>query len=158
MAVGVTAAILQRIFMPAMDPRLQFLVMLSIGVTGCAIGTYITKPTSQKELENFYRTTRPFGLWGPLQHILSDEMRTRMKREHRNDVVALPFALTWQITLFLLPMQLMVRSFKAAGITSIIFVVALAGLYLIWYRNLPSEEDEAAHRQDNELKVHTANL
>ena len=138
-AAGITGAILQRIFFPDMDSRLQFVIMVLIGMAGSIIGTFITGPTDRKVLENFYRTTRPFGFWKPLIGILDPEVRVTMLKEHRNDMLALPFTLAWQIALFMLPMQLIVRSYRAAVVTSVIFIVGLIGMYVFWYRNLPEE-------------------
>ncbi len=138
-AAGITGAILQRIFFPDMDSRLQFVIMVLIGMAGSIIGTFITGPTDRKVLENFYRTTRPFGFWKPLIGILDPEVRVAMLKEHRNDMLALPFTLAWQIALFMLPMQLIVRSYRAAAVTSVIFIVGLIGMYVFWYRNLPEE-------------------
>ncbi len=138
-AAGITGAILQRIFFPDMDSRLQFVIMVLIGMAGSIIGTFITGPTDRKVLENFYRTTRPFGFWKPLIGILDPEVRVAMLKEHRNDMLALPFTLAWQIALFMLPMQLIVRSYRAAVVTSVIFIVGLIGMYVFWYRNLPEE-------------------
>ena len=138
-AAGITGAILQRIFFPDMDSRLQFVIMVLIGMAGSIIGTFITGPTDRKVLENFYRTTRPFGFWKPLIGILAPEVRVAMLKEHRNDMLALPFTLAWQIALFMLPMQLIVRSYRAAVVTSVIFIVGLIGMYVFWYRNLPEE-------------------
>ena len=108
-------------------------------MAGSIIGTFITGPTDRKVLENFYRTTRPFGFWKPLIGILDPEVRVAMLKEHRNDMLALPFTLAWQIALFMLPMQLIVRSYRAAVVTSVIFIVGLIGMYVFWYRNLPEE-------------------
>jgi SSS family solute:Na+ symporter len=66
-----------------------------------------------------------------------------MTREHRHDLIALPFTLGWQITLFLLPMQLVVRNFQAFGCTLVIFLVCLGGMYVFWYRHLPRAEATA---------------
>jgi hypothetical protein len=65
-----------------------------------------------------------------------------MTLEHRRDVWALPFALGWQITLFLLPMQLLIKSYRSFGITLAIFGVSLGGLYLIWLRHIGEEADK----------------
>ena len=134
---GVSGAIIQRILFPDLDPRMQFVSLFLIGLTGAIIGTYLTGPTDSKVLEHFYKTTRPFGLWGPFKKVLSPEVRKAMEREHRNDIMALPFGMVWLITLFFLPMQLMVRDFQAFGITSAIFVISLIGLYKFWYTKLP---------------------
>lgn len=138
-AVGLSAALIQRFLFPNLDERWQFVILGSIGLVGTIIGTYLTRPTDPKVVENFYRTTRPFGFWGPLKKILPDDVRTAMQREHHNDILALPFTMLWIVTLFLLPMQLAVRNFKAFWLTFALFVVALVGMYFFWYRNLPTE-------------------
>jgi Na+/proline symporter len=147
--VGLVGAVVMRILTPylvenwqccqiLLDPRWQFVIMLGVGLVGALSGTYLTQPTEPKVLEHFYRTTRPFGFWGHLKNTVSPEVRAEMVREHRNDLLALPFTLGWQITLFLLPMQLIVHTFKAFWITFVIFVICLTGMYFFWYRNLDS--------------------
>ncbi|MDD5133782.1 MAG: sodium:solute symporter [Phycisphaerae bacterium] len=140
-ASGMIGAIVQRIFWPGLDERFQFIAMMLMGLIGSIIGTYLSGPADEKVLANFYNKTRPFGLWGRLFKTLSPEDQKNLKKEHRNDIMALPFALGWQITLFLLPMQLMVHSFRAFAVTFVIFLISLAGLYFIWYRNLPEKNN-----------------
>ena len=142
MGIGLCGCILQRALAPDLDPRLQFAVMIGVGLAGSLIGTYLTKPTDRRVLENFYRTTRPFGLWGPLKGILTDEARGRMQREHANDLLALPFVLCWQATLFLLPMQLIIGTYRAFAVTLVVFALSLGGMYWFWYRNLPAANAE----------------
>ena len=152
--VGLTGAILMRIaqiyggdISPAMtqvlnNPAAQFFITMAIGLAGTIVGTYVTRPTPQETIERFYRNTRPFGVWGPLTHLLSPETRELTKREHRRDVMALPFAVGWQITLFLLPMQLLLKSYHALAVTAGIFAVSLAGLYWVWLRHLGDDEEQ----------------
>ncbi|RKY07761.1 MAG: sodium:solute symporter [Planctomycetota bacterium] len=135
-AVGLCGAVFQRIMFPGMDERLQFVVMVTIGLVAAIVGTYLTKPTDPEVLEEFYKTTRPFGFWGHLKRTMPADVRAAMTKEHRNDLIALPFALSWQITLFLLPMQLIVRNWQAFWVTFAVFAVSLLGLYIFWYRNL----------------------
>lgn len=118
------------------NPGSQFFITMGIGLVGTIAGTYLTRPTDRKVLEHFYRTTRPFGFWGPLTGTLPQDVRRGMKSEHSRDVLALPFAITWQVTLFMMPMQLLIKSYTALGYTFCIFTVALAGLYIIWLRNI----------------------
>ncbi len=134
---GMFGALFQRLFFPAMLEWQQFVIIGMVGLVGSIIGTYCSPPTPKAILENFYKTTRPFGLWGPLEKTLSSEMRTSMKREHINDLIALPFAMGWMISLFMMPMELMVRNFSAFGATLVVFLICLAGLYKFWYKNLP---------------------
>jgi len=149
MLSGMIAAVIQRFVYPDLDERLQFTFMLLIGLMGSIIGTYLSSPTDRKTLTHFYRTTRPFGLWKPLESTLPDDVYKRMKKEHFYDLVSLPFAVMWQITLFLLPMQLIIKSYHAFFITGIIFLISSVGLYLFWYTKLP----EANFEEDYEKTI-----
>ena len=123
-------------------PTLMAKRMVTVGLSGSILGTYLGKPTPKDVLNRFYRETRPFGFWRPLHKSLSIHERLAMVREHRYDIAALPFALGWQITLFLLPMQLMVRNYYAFWITLAPFTICLISLYFLWYRNLPKKNEE----------------
>ena len=141
--VGLVAALGQRALFPDLDERLQFTCLVAIGLVGSIVGTYLSRPTDPHVLEHFYRTTKPFGLWGPMKRKVAPALRRAMSREHRHDLIALPFTLGWQITLFLLPMQLVVRNFPAFWCTLILFIVCLGGMYLFWYRHLPPAQQPA---------------
>ncbi|MFA5292169.1 MAG: sodium:solute symporter [Phycisphaerae bacterium] len=138
---GAISAVVQRFFWPDLPEQWQF-VSLTLFTAVCSIvGTYLTKPTDRVVLENFYKTTRPFGFWKPLLHILPEDIRIKMQREHRNDLLAVPFVMTALVTLFLIPMQLIIRQYNAFYITLGLFVFSMIFVYIFWYKNLPSEED-----------------
>ncbi len=136
---GGFAAILQRQFYPDLGGQPLFLLMFGIGLTSSIIGTYLTKPTDDKVLENFYRKTRPFGFWGKCRERLTESEWASMKREHINDWIALPFTLMWQISLFMAPMLFIVQAMGAFWVTLAVCVVGLAGMIVFWYRKLPAE-------------------
>jgi len=148
--VGIIAAVLQRIFLQGIPEWQQFALTVTVGLVGSMLGTYLTAPTDKDTLDNFYRKTRPFGCWKPLKGLLAPEMYTAMVKEHKNDLIALPFAIVWQISLFLLPMQLMIKAFTDFGVTLVLFLIACAGMYKFWYLNLDSPTEiieEAAVEQ-----------
>lgn len=119
----------------------QFLIV--IGTTGLAavVGTYLVPPTDRKTLEYFYKTTRPFGWWKPLENSLPAEVQVKVRREHRNDMKAIPFVMITQVTLYMLPMQLVIRAWDDFAVTLPIFLVGLAGTYRFWYRHLPPKRE-----------------
>ena len=141
--IGLVAALLQRFFLPGMAEWQQLVYTIVFGTAGCVVGTYLTPPTDRQVLENFYRTTKPFGLWKPLATILSIDETRMMKAEHRYDLISLPIALCWQFTLLMLPMQLVIKEYHAAMITASVLALSLVGLYTFWYRKLPPKQ--AAH-------------
>lgn len=135
--IGLAAALLQRILVPEMPEWQQFLFMVGAGLAGSVVATYIRPPTERGVLEHFYRTTKPFGIWGPLRKRLAPEETAAMSREHKYDLISLPFALFWQLTMLMLPLFLVVKQFRASAAAAIILAVSLGGLYFFWYKRLP---------------------
>ena len=136
---GLTFATIQRIVAPDLDERLQFTLIMSGSLIFTIIATYLSKPTPDDVLEKFYRKTMPFGFWGPLKKKLEPELRERMVSEHKNDLIALPFALMWHITVFLMVTQFMIQALSSLAVTALINIVSMAGLYFFWYRKLPEK-------------------
>ncbi len=137
-ATGLVASIAQRFIAPELGPDTKFYIATVASLVGCVAGTYLTEPTERSVLEHFYRTTRPFGLWGPMRYALTPEQDRATRRENFYDIISTPFALMWQITLFLLPMagdhrrleQLLANAVHLRGL-------AVWRCYLLWYRQLP---------------------
>ncbi len=157
---GMILAYLQRLFTPFLVrqheffkilqvERWFFLIIVFLGLLISILGTYLSPPTRRDVLERFYKKTRPFGLWGPLKNTLSEEVQKDTRREHFYDVLALPFVLTYQVSLFLLPMLIMVRNFTAFQVTLVIFLIASVGVYLFWYKTLlPIQKEVEEKIQD----------
>jgi hypothetical protein len=61
-------------------------------------------------------------------------------RENRRDILTVPFALLWQVTLYLLPMQLVIKSYQAFFWTLPLFLIGLAGMYFFWWKPLMKPE------------------
>ena len=111
--------------------------MTGISFLVTIVVSLLTRPTAAAVTEHFYRITRPFGLWGPVRKIFSPEQRKALANEHRNDLLTVPFALLWQVTLFLLPMQLVMKAYRSFWLTLPLFLVGVAGMYIFWWRQLP---------------------
>jgi len=143
LTLGLIGALLQRLLKPEMHEIAQFFTVLGIGSVGTLLGTYVTGPTTSDVLENFYKTTRPFGVWGHLKKRLLFNEQQAITKEHWNDLISIPFAFFWQVTLFMLPMLIIIRNVRAFWVAFSIFIISLAGMYLFWYRNLPKDQQES---------------
>ena len=135
--VGLIAAIIQRAVNPGMIEWQQFILVMVVGFIGSVVAAYIFKPTDEAFLKEMYMKTRPFGVWGHLKKTLSEEEQKKVSREHRNDLLALPFAMTWQVCIFLVPMLFVIHNWKDFTGAFILGLVSFAGLYFIWFRNQP---------------------
>jgi solute:Na+ symporter, SSS family len=136
--IGLLAALAQRALIPLMPEWQQILYMVGAGLLGSVVATCIRPPTDRAVLEHFYRTTKPFGLWGPLKKALPAAEAAAMTREHKYDLISLPFAVFWQMSMLMLPLLLMIRQYRASAVTASILAAALIGLYFFWYRKLPA--------------------
>jgi len=135
---GNAAAIAQRLVAPAMSEIWQFILASALSFGGTIVGSLLTSPTPRPVLENFYRTTRPFGAWAPFRALFQGDDRLAIDRENRRDIATVPFALLWQVTLFLLPMQLVIKSYDSFLLTLPLFLVGLTGMYFFWWKPLNS--------------------
>ncbi|HSP41799.1 MAG TPA: hypothetical protein VLO11_02910 [Luteolibacter sp.] len=135
--VGIAAAIVQRVLWPELNEVWQFIFVLTVGFVSSVAAALLTEPTDPQVLRKMYLETRPFGVWGHLKKSLTPEEHAKTSREHRNDLLALPFALVWQTTLFLAPMLFIIRNWTGFAGAAVICLGSFIGVYLIWYRNLP---------------------
>jgi Na+/proline symporter len=152
--LGGIGALVQRLVDPHMPEMHQFLIMTALSFAGTIGGSYLSEPAPMEVLRNFYRTTRPFGLWKPLRDVFQGEERLAVEREHRNDIIAVPFTLLWQVTLFMLPMELVIKAYHGFFMTLPLFLVAVSGMYWFWWRVLPPsaphEGEKIARRHEQE--------
>ena len=128
---------LQRLLWPDLVEWQQFVWSTGLGLLGVVLGSLLTSPPPEEDLRRFYQTTRPFGLWGPLRATLAPAQRAATDEENRRDLLALPFALITQVTLFLLPMQFVIHAFDSVLLTLPLFLLGVGGL-VWWWRGQPS--------------------
>ncbi len=139
MAVGVVSAVIQRLVAPDIPEYYSFVFVTIASLIGMVVGTYLTKPTDEKVLLEFYKKTRPFGFWGPIKAKLGADTIAQIDRENRRDKLATFFAVPWQVILFLTGMALIMRSWDQFGWLLLILVALSTGLYFSWFRHLSSE-------------------
>jgi solute:Na+ symporter, SSS family len=141
---GGVAAVLQRIYDPAMAEWIQFVTMTGVSLAFTVVGSLISDETPHSVVHYFYLTTRPFGFWRPFWSKLSAEQKASWGREHRNDIRTVGCALVWQVCLFLIPMQVLTHNVEGLLTTTPIFLLACVGLYFFWWLNLPSPDEKIA--------------
>lgn len=136
--VGLIAAIVQRFVWPDLSQPLQFVFVMVVGLIGSVSAALLTQPTDPEVLKNMYLKTRPFGVWGHLKNTLPENEKKKVSIEHRNDLMALPFAMVWQVCIFLVPMLFVIHNWVGMAWSFGLGLVAFAGLYFIWFRKQPA--------------------
>ena len=136
---GMLAAIVQKYFLPDVPEYVAFSIATGSSLVGLIIGTYVTAPTPDDVLVKFYKTTRPFGWWGPVRKQIPDSSLSKINRENRRDIIATLFAVPWQVVLFLTGMAIIMQTWGTFSYLVIVLVGLSVGLYFMWFRHLSAE-------------------
>jgi len=138
-AGGMIMAVIQKYFFPDIPEYFSFLLASGTSVIFMLIGTYSTVPTEDKVLFEFYKKTRPFGMWGHIRSKLPGEVLQRINSENRRDIISTFFAVPWQVILFLTGMTVVLRSWESFWPLFGILIFLTVGLYYFWFRHLSTE-------------------
>ncbi len=138
-AMGMLAAIFQRFFMHDVPEYVAFSFASIISLLGTIIGTYATKPTDEMVLSEFYKKTRPFGLWGHFRKQIPSTAMEKVNKENRRDIISTFMAVPWQLTLFMMWMMLIMRRWNQFGLLLGLLFILSVGLYFAWFRHLSTE-------------------
>ncbi|MBN1154687.1 sodium:solute symporter [candidate division KSB1 bacterium] len=136
---GMLAAIIQRLAFPNVPEYVAFSFASGISLISMIIGTYLTRPTDRNVLYDFYKRTRPFGMWKPVITKLPANTKNMINKENRRDIIATCFAVPWQLTLFITFMMIIMKRWDALAYLIILLVFLSVGLYFTWYRHLSTE-------------------
>jgi SSS family solute:Na+ symporter len=137
--VGMVTAIGYKLSGIALPEYASFLVPAGCSLAGCIVGTLLTAPTPVAVLENFYRTTRPFGAWQHIAAKLPERSQLAITMENRRDLISIVIAVPWQLSLFLTGMLLVMKQWQSFLIIFAIFAFLSICLYFTWYRFLSEE-------------------
>lgn len=104
--------------------------------------TVLTKPSDAEILVKFYSRVRPFGFWKPIR--LEAERRGLVPpndRMPRIDMLNAVLASAFQLCLGVIPFYLLLRNWNQALLWTAVCLILVVILYMTWYKNLPSPED-----------------
>ncbi len=139
MAAGMIAAVVQRLAFPIVPEYVSFGFASGFSLIGTIAGTYLTQPTDKKVLDNFYKTTRPFGFWNPVRSQMSPKVIEKIYKENRRDIISTFFAVPWQVVLFLTMMMIIMKAWHTLFILLGLLILLSTGLYFTWFRHLSTE-------------------
>ncbi len=114
----------------------MFLVIVAINLVATVAAVLLFPPPSLDVLQHYYRTVKPYGVWGPAKHAIDNVQRAALRKEMYFNLISLPFAIVWLVTLFLWPMQLVIHNWLGFLGTFLLFLASLIVLYFAWYKQL----------------------
>ncbi len=113
--------------------------------TAFIFAIFVTLATPRVEdtvLVRFWTQIDPWGAWGRIRALakLDTEELLRRRKEKRNDMIALFFSISFQISVLICSMSFVFHDWNLFIISSIIVVIGSIGLYFFWFKNLKGAE------------------
>jgi solute:Na+ symporter, SSS family len=116
-------------------------VLLTLSLAGCLLGTYLSTPEESAILKHFYRTTRPWGFWGPIRdEVMREDPAFVPNGDFAKDAVNVLVGIVWQTCLTSLPIFIVLRTWDWAGPTFLVLVATSVFIKFNWYDKLPPAE------------------
>jgi len=128
MLTGLVAALMIPLLLPDVTPIYTYPYILAISLTGCIVGTLLTKPESDELLISFYTSVNPWGWWKPIKEkALAQNPDFKPNSNFWRDAFNVGIGIFWQVGVLALPMALVFKSwdnfFWILGITLLISYV-----------------------------------
>jgi Na+/proline symporter len=126
------------------NPIYAFPVLLVLSLAGCLLGTFLGEPEEVSILKHFYRTTRPWGAWGPIRAaVLSEDPAFEPNHDFCKDCVNVLVGIVWQLCLTALPIFIVLREWQWIGYTTVALAVTTVFIKFNWYDKLPTNDTAA---------------
>jgi Na+/proline symporter len=141
MASGMLGVALMPGLMTALDLDLlaieQFPILFAFALTGSLLGCLLTAPDDEEVLKNFYKQTRPWGFWGPIHDkVMMDDPNFKKNNDFGRDMFNIFVGIAWQMTLVVIPMFLVIRSYSSLTVSIALFATCTLLLKKFWWDRL----------------------
>lgn len=145
MIVGLFAAMIFPRILPPLFPDIAeqiillyfFPVMLLLSLAGCILGTFLSPPTDEKTLREFYTNVRPWGFWGPIyKKIKAEDPSFSRNKNFKIDMFNVFIGIIWQTAIVALPIYLVIKNWVPMFIALSIIIVTSIILKKTWWDKL----------------------
>ena len=109
-----------------------------ISIAGALLGTFLTKPTDEETLKEFYKTVNPWGFWGPIKRkVIAENPGFVPNKNFKIDMFNVVIGTIAQTALVALPIYIILKDALPIWITIITTVVCGFILKKTWWDKLP---------------------
>ncbi len=135
----IPALIFPYIFSETLD-LYYFPWLLLVSIAGALLGTFLTKPTKEETLKEFYKTVNPWGFWGPIKRkVMEEDPSFVPNKNFKMDMFNVLLGTIAQTALVALPIYIVIKDTLPIWITIIITVICGFILKKTWWDKLPEE-------------------
>ena len=140
MTAGIVTAAFFGFFIDAPNLLYWFPLLFGISLAGSIIGTYLSPPTEAAVLHNFYRTVRPWGIWGPvLAEVQALDPTFQPNRNFKRNAFNIVLGIIAQLCLTILPMYVMLSQHVPLLVVVVVLVIVVVILKKTWWNRLSDD-------------------
>jgi Na+/proline symporter len=143
MVAGIGASLILPLAFPSLPALMSFPYIFVISLIGCVLGSLFTQPESDIVLMRFYMQIRPWGFWKPVVekiHLYYPDFEPN--RNFRRDALNVLVGVTWQTSLVILPIALVIKEYSLLTGALISVAVTSAILKFSWWNKLDEMSKE----------------
>ncbi|MBC6999770.1 sodium:solute symporter family protein [Cytophaga sp. FL35] len=137
MLFGLIASTIKLFFFPEYVDIFVFPVILLFSMVGCIIGTYLQPLTNREQVKEFYKRTKPWGFWKPIQEeVLAENPDFIPNKDFKRDSFNVVVGVIWQMAQVVIPIYFMLRENTEMIVWCAILILTSALLKKYWWNNL----------------------
>jgi Na+/proline symporter len=143
MVAGIAASLILPLAFPSLPALMSFPYIFVISLLGCILGSLFTKPESDRVLMKFYMQIRPWGFWKPvIEKVHKYYPEFEPNRNFLKDLLNVIVGITWQTSLVILPVSLVIKEYSL--LTGALISIAVTSLILkfTWWNRLDEMSKE----------------
>lgn len=141
MMAGMAGAVAIPAFFPEIAPLNAFPAILLVSGAGSYFGSIYTSADDLEVLKNFYRKTRPWGLWKPVvQAIQKEDPGFQPNPNFGRDMLNVAVGIVWQTALAAGGIFLVIQDYRQLWWCLGVIVLTSIFLKINWYDKIEGEE------------------
>jgi hypothetical protein len=144
---GMMSGIAAALFLPLFFPQstlfgierniVLFFFILLTGTLTSIVVSLLTKPEDEDVLKKFYRQVRPWGFWKPIhEKVVRETPDFKRNTNFARDMVNSAVGIIWQLMLVLVPIYLVIKSYREMWLSIAVLVATSIFLKFNWYNKL----------------------
>jgi Na+/proline symporter len=135
--VGMVVAIVMRFVIGDFTEMQMFFTTAGVTFLGSIVISLFFPATDMDTLKAFYIRTRPFGFWGPVRALVTNDIdMAAVNKENRRDIFSTFVAVPWMLFMGITPMLFVTKQWTYFGYAGAILLVLTLILYFSWFKHL----------------------
>ncbi|GGW84773.1 sodium:solute symporter family protein [Alteromonas halophila] len=140
MIAGLVVSLAIPLIAPETHPLYAFPWLLLVSVIACIVASLVTPQDDMQTLTQFYRTVRPWGVWGPVRDaLLKEEPNTQLAITPYRDLTNVAVGIIWQLSLVIMPIYLVIQQWREFALATVVMVLTSWFLKVNWLNKLNDE-------------------